>query len=177
MGTRGLFGFRRGGLLYLVYNHWDSYFSGLGVQLLEALCVLLEEAKSRGISLSELLLERFQSLKIVDTQAAPTPEDVSALSAFTDLSVSQRSTSDWYCLTRLCQGNLCAVLDSRYLLLHTRGSCVDVPWDIWIEYAYVVDLDRKRFEASANGDEEPIVFPLDDAEALQRQKLLWRNVR
>jgi len=32
MGTRGLFGFRRG-RYYVVYNHFDSYPSGLGFQL------------------------------------------------------------------------------------------------------------------------------------------------
>jgi hypothetical protein len=30
MSTRGAYGFRMGGKQWIAYNHWDSYYSGLG---------------------------------------------------------------------------------------------------------------------------------------------------
>jgi len=35
MGTRGHFGFRYKKKYYMIYNHFDSYFEGLGKDLLE----------------------------------------------------------------------------------------------------------------------------------------------
>jgi hypothetical protein len=43
MGTRGFYGFRYKGRYILFYNHWDSYYSGLGNQLLDELRKFTEE--------------------------------------------------------------------------------------------------------------------------------------
>lgn len=37
MGTRGFYGFRYKGRYILFYNHWDSYYSGLGNDILKEL--------------------------------------------------------------------------------------------------------------------------------------------
>lgn len=35
MGTRGIFGIKYKGIYYTFYNHYDSYFSSLGIDLLK----------------------------------------------------------------------------------------------------------------------------------------------
>jgi len=60
MGTRGLFGFRYKGRYYLMYNHWDSYFSGLGVKLLQE----IKDAIDNGTFTQ--WIELFKSVTIVD---------------------------------------------------------------------------------------------------------------
>ena len=60
MGTRGLFGFRYKGRYYLMYNHWDSYFSGLGVKLLQE----IKEAIDNGTFTQ--WIELFKSVTIVN---------------------------------------------------------------------------------------------------------------
>lgn len=43
MGTRGNFALRYKGRYYVIYNHCDSYFSGLGYELIDAIKELTKE--------------------------------------------------------------------------------------------------------------------------------------
>ena len=43
MGTRGAFGFLVDGETKVTYNHWDSYPSGLGQDLVDTLTEILDE--------------------------------------------------------------------------------------------------------------------------------------
>ena len=136
MGTRGLFGFHFRGKYYVVYNHWDSYPSGLGYIIVKELQEAIRSGKL------EEWIRLLEQLKVVDPQVPPTPEDIQTLRSFTDLGVSTQSTSDWYCLLRGCQGSLEQVLRSRYLLNATDPDGIPC----WEEYAYVINLDTKQLE-------------------------------
>ena len=132
MGTRGAFGVIIGEEEKIAYNHFDSYPDGKGVEVLAWL---------RGANLTKVR-EQAAKARVVQEDSKPTPEDVEALKAYTNLGVSEQSTDDWYCLLRDAQGDLGATLESGYVL---DGS--DFPLDsLFCEWAYILDLDRDVFE-------------------------------
>lgn len=136
MGTRGLFGFYYKGKYYLAYNHWDSYPTGLGANIVEQ----IKEAIREGSF--EQWTKLLDNIVIVDMSKEPTEEDIKKLSKYTNLGASSQSTSDWYCLLRNCQGSLQSVLDSGYLMNHVD----DEGCPCFEEYAYVVNFDTNRFD-------------------------------
>lgn len=147
MGTRGLFGFYCKGKFFVVYNHWDSYPTGLGKQVVDQLKKTIQSGQFEEWF---VLLEK---LKIVKEHVPPTPQDIERLKPYTDLSVSNRLsttqwTSDWYCLLRGCQGSLEKVLQSGYLINNVNDN--EVPY--WQEYAYVVNMDTRKLDFYAGED-------------------------
>ena len=155
MGTRGLFGFLYNGRYYLVYNQYDSYPSGLGLDLVKEIVQMLKDGQ-----LAEWL-EMFKKLKIVTEESdAPTKEDVEKLTPYTDLDVSYQSVEDWYCLTRECQGSFLKVLKSGYLFSYLSKEEMEngCGTDIMIEYIYVLDFDHNTFICKNDPDH---VYPLN----------------
>lgn len=136
MGTRGYFGFIYKGKYYAVYNHWDSYYEGLGVLLLQE---ILEAMKDLSFYAWPYLLTQ---LKVVNDSIPPTPEDIEKLKIYTNLTVSQQDTQDWYCLLRGCQGSFVKVLQSGYIL-NAVDSEGGRPQDE--AYNYYIDFDTNRF--------------------------------
>jgi hypothetical protein len=57
MGTRGNYIFRYKGKCYVFYNHFDSYFSGLGEDIVRE----LKSWTAEDFELAKVLLERFPS--------------------------------------------------------------------------------------------------------------------
>lgn len=133
MGTRGHFGFHYKGKYYLVYNHWDSYPSELGASIVNQIKNML-----KTMSFSEIG-EKVKNLIVVNNSVEPTDEEIEKLKKYTNLDVSNQSTSDWYCLLRECQGDLEKVLESGYML----DTC-DTPGQD--EYTYVFNLDKERLD-------------------------------
>lgn len=141
MGTRGLFGFYYKGRFYVVYNHWDSYPSGLGIKVLNSIIKAIKDGTIQQWK------EKVITIKEVDENTPPTAEDIQKLSAYTDLCVSTQSTSDWYCLLRNCQGSIESVLDSGYIL-----NAVDSDGHPeFQEYAYVVNFDTDNLDFYDDG--------------------------
>lgn len=188
MGTRGLFGFRYKGRYYLMYNHWDSYFSGLGIDLLKE----IKEAIDNGTF--NQWIELFKSITIVDDgkkenyldtdedyeeeycelcdtgkqeectkcnrdtsnmkefydknnikiiRREPNKEDIIKLNDYKDLTVSDQSAYDWYCLLRKVQGSFKKILESQYMLLNPNIK--SITGDLFIEYSYILDFDSTNF--------------------------------
>ena len=137
MGTRGLFGFYYKGKYYVAYNHWDSYPSGLGVEIVNQIKTAIRENR----------LEEWKSLldniKIINWEVTPTEEDIYKLAPYTDLSVSTASTSDWYCLTRKTQGNMNSVLNCGYIDNHVDKSTGEPGWE---EYAYILNFETNMLD-------------------------------
>lgn len=156
MGTRGFIGFVIDGQEKIAYNHWDSYPSGLGADMLNWLRIATSES-------TEQVAERVRALRVVDPQSKATPEDVEALREFADKGVGTKDPSDWYVLLRHTQGNPAAMLQAGVI-----EDASHFPADsLMCEYGYVVDLDAQRFEAyegfqhSPHGEGRFADWPLD----------------
>lgn len=136
MGTRGALGFRLNKKDYVSYNHWDSYPSGLGNDVVNALKTLTEG------SLKDLK-EQVGKIRLIDMETPPTKEDIELCENMgtVDLTVSESSTSDWYCLLRKTQGSplkmaeLGIMSDDQEFL--KCFSC---------QYAYIINLDTNDLE-------------------------------
>lgn len=139
MGTRGIITIIFKNKTINLYNHWDSYFSGLGLNLIKELLELL------NLHSVAQLIELFDNVKIVTDETEVTDEDIEHLKPFTELHVGNRSTQDWYCLLRGCQGSISKVLESGYAL----DSGED--FGIGIEYVYIINLNAGTFTCSHEG--------------------------
>jgi hypothetical protein len=140
MGTNGLFGFYYKGKYYIMYNHYDSYYSGgLGENLFNEVMLMFSNNEI------DIWIEKLQKLKIISDEDKPTEEDIEKCSIYTDLSVSHQSTSDWYCLLRKCQGSLKNILDSGYLLIDSEYESEESLKEECFGYIYVLDFDNFCF--------------------------------
>ncbi len=137
MGTRGSYGFVLGGERIQVYNHFDSYPSGLGDDVVS---FLLEEFGKNGYDDAVgLLKQRVRSMEAIDRNVRPTEAQKKFLEPYMDLRVSNQSTDDWYCLLRNTQGNIEDTLSARY---YESNDCGDG------EYSYMINLDDETLEFS-----------------------------
>lgn len=134
MGTRGVVGFRIAGQDKLAYNHFDSYPEGLGQDVVKFLKNALV-SEPAGL---ELLALSVASLEVVDPKVPPTAEQIAQLAPWTDLTVSEKSTKDWYCLLRGAQGDLAAMLAAGYLLKGAEQFILD---SLYCEWGYIINLD------------------------------------
>lgn len=135
MGTRGFVGFVADGTEKIAYNHWDSYPSGLGVEVLSWL-------RSAGQDV-ESLREQIRALRVVDPGSHPTAEDIERLRPFADLEVGTKTLDDWYPLLRGTQGNPAAMLRAG-VIEDASGFPLD---SLFAEYGYVIDADAGTLEA------------------------------
>ena len=135
MGTRGAIGFRLDGQDKVTYNHFDSYPSGVGAELLAELC---------GIKDWEKVKEAVRKITFIDQTVPPTDEQIEICAEFTDLGVSDQSTSDWYCLLRNAQGSLAPYLTGKLPFMSDNHTfLLD---SVFCEYAYIVNLDDMTLE-------------------------------
>lgn len=136
MGTRGTYGIRHKGRDYIAYNHFDSYPSELGRIMVETV------GKLQAVGLDEAR-KRVELMRVIDKKTKPTRTDVARLAKWTDLSVSNQSPSDWYCLTRGMQGDIMASLESGYWPNDSSGFMRD---SLFCEWAYIINLDDEVLE-------------------------------
>lgn len=134
MGTRGFLGFVVDGTEKIAYNHFDSYPSGLGAEVLGWL---------RKEHLGHIK-RKAAELRVVDETSTPSAEDVERLAPYANTRVgTQQIDDDWYVLLRETQGNPAAILDAGVML---DGG--EFPRDsLFAEYGYLVNLDDETFEA------------------------------
>lgn len=138
MGTRGLIVLVIKKRIFSLYNHWDSYPSALGRQLIQELISLLE--KHTMAELATILY----NLVIVSNNIPPTPDEISMLKKYSDLYVSTCSLSDWYCLLRKCQGSLCKTIESGYANATEYDKIDDIDTR-WVDYVYLLDFNLDKF--------------------------------
>lgn len=135
MGTSGHMVFVIDGIPRSQYVHNDAYPEGLGATVLKW---LHKNADKPGVG------DRVRALRQVNNDARPTAEQVTALAPYTDLGVSERSTSDWYCLLRETQGRPGRTLKAGYVLGAQYGSN---------SYRYVMNFDTRVFKTVIGGNE------------------------
>jgi hypothetical protein len=155
MGTRGLFGFLYKGIYYIFYNHWDSYPAGLGKNLINEIKKAIVENR-----LDEWK-EKVTLMRIIKEGDLPTSEDIENLKWCTDLSVDNRSTSNWYCLLRGCQGSFEGVLKSGICL---EGYSLENAYSCWADYSYVLDFDTNTFKIYGGYE---VTLSLDNLDSVQ----------
>jgi hypothetical protein len=134
MGTRGLMAFAHDGKLKAMYNHWDSYPSGLGTDMVKWM-------NGQNGDFSDAI-EQFDRLEAVSEDTKPTEDQKLALLRYMNLDVSSRSSDEWYVLLRNTQGDPAETLKAGFFV-----DSSDFGGDsLFCEWAYVVDLDRKVLE-------------------------------
>ena len=151
MGTRGsLKLISRGRKVVCTHIHWDAYPLGVGLSLINELIAMLEASALEGI------ISRVYALHVVDIESQPSEAQILALVPFTDLRVSDQTTSDWYCLLRKCQGSVRRMLDAGIALDDGRDA----------EFNYVIDFDTRTIScAEAKWGSVPL-----DIDALQAMR-------
>lgn len=137
MSTRGCLGFVIDGEEKITYNHFDSYPSGLGSDMLEWLKSL------EGPKLQEAV-DQARALRVVSENGPPTDEEIERLSHLADTNVygSGKGVREWYVLLRRTQGDPQAILDAGVLIDGNEF----VNDSLFCEWGYIVDFDRAVFE-------------------------------
>jgi hypothetical protein len=126
--------FAHNGEIKAMYNHWDSYPTGLGE-------VMVKWMLAQDGDFSDAI-EKFDRLTAVDENAEPTEDQKLALVRYLNLSVGSRTDSDWYNLLRDTQGNPVGALEAGFFADYFKFG----EDSLFCEYGYVVDLDRKVLE-------------------------------
>lgn len=140
MSTRGYYGIKKKGELKGSYNHFDSYASGLGKDLVETINKIKKEDRLK------VLNETFDYIKLINGNIAPTQEqkDICVKANVVDLNVGNKSLDDWYCLLRKTQGDLGIYINKIVPYMENGNDFIDDT--LFCEWAYIIDLDKNKFE-------------------------------
>lgn len=133
MGTRGAFGFRVNKQDKVTYNHFDSYPSGLGQDVLEYVAARTPQ-KLKAIA---------SAIVMVNSDSKPNEEQIAECAPWTNLDVSNQTVEDWYCLLRNSQGNLEAYENGLKYMIDSQSFLLD---SLFCEYAYIINLDENVLE-------------------------------
>lgn len=130
MGTRGLMAFAHDGQIKGTYNHYDSYPSGLGRDVV---------TWARNADFTEAIA-KFARLQAINEDEKPTDEQRAQLAEYTNTNVS--TGDDWYATLREAQGDPGKTLDAGFYSEYTEFALDS----LFCEWAYVVDLDNRTVE-------------------------------
>lgn len=138
MGTRGFVGFVAGERETICYNQFDSYPSGVGLEMLR-FALGITDSESRFAQARV----RAAALVHVSDEVPPTQKDIDALEPYTDTRVGGTGPDlNWYQLLRETQGDPEKILES--------GRAEHVPeWpadSVFCEWGYLLDLDTLVLE-------------------------------
>ena len=124
----------------MIYNHFDSYFDGLGKDLLEEIKEMINNDQF------DEWLSLFLKLKFVTEEDEPTEEDVEKCIEYYDDTVGFRTPYNYYNLLRKCQGSFKKVLKTGYAVLE-NGTHKN---DHFNQYCYLLDFDDILFYGCDN---------------------------
>jgi hypothetical protein len=134
MGTRGAIGFFINGKEKVTYNHFDSYPSSLGNDLMEFL---------KECDLNKLK-EAAENIILVKSDSIPTAQQIKECENFLNLNVSEQSETDWYCLLRETQGTLKPYYENNLkYMIDNQNFLYD---SLFCEWAYIVNFDSNMLE-------------------------------
>lgn len=145
MGTRGYTGFVIDEKELVAYQQYDSYASGVGVQVLQF---------ARDITDIEEVRRQARALVAVDEGAEPNEEQLAQLAGRFHQNVSTKR--DWYAHLRETQGNPALILASGFIASVDSASLREAD-GVWIEYSWILDLDKREFvgyEGNLGGTEK-----------------------
>ena len=150
MGTRGLTGFIINGEVKAAYQQFDSYPSGVGVNVLHFLRPLLPVD-------FENMRRKAQQIVLVDSQATPTTEHIAqaikggCVNEWGDDSERFKG-SDYYGLLRSNHGNPAGHLRTG-LMTDDAEFAKD---SLFCEWAYLINLDDLMLEVYEGFNTEPV---------------------
>ncbi|NOG70443.1 hypothetical protein HJG45_08680 [Roseicella sp. DB1501] len=130
----------------LLYNHFDSYPEGLGEDMIAfARKIATDVPKYRSLA---------ENLRMVDPDSTPDIETVerAAQAGLHDLTVSNRSTTDWYCVLRNLQGEPEKTLEFG---IATSGGNDFVADSLFCEWAYIINFDTGEIEIYKGFNTDP----------------------
>ena len=133
MSTRGAYGFRIHQNDKITYNHCDSYPSSLGI-------VVISFIKSTPISELKTIAE---NIILIKNRSKPTKKQIGQCKKWADLSVSEKSLNDWYCLLHKTQGDLNVYKDGLTYMIDSNEFLFD---SLFCEWAYIINIDTNTLE-------------------------------
>lgn len=134
MGTRGFTGFVVDDEVKISYQQFDSYPSGVGMDVLKWLRVAVDSVTA--------LRERVRQIEMVQEDSKPTAAQIEKFRKYADERVGSGSVQEWYSLLRENQGR-----PDRFVEAGVMLDAGDFPLDsLFAEWGYVVDLDAETFE-------------------------------
>jgi|CXWL01.1.fsa_nt_gi hypothetical protein len=133
MGTRGAYGFRNNGQDKVTYNHYDSYPSYLGRNILKY--VALTSPEEIRLAAKRIIL--------VDPESKPTPVLIEKYSHYADINVATHNLSDWYCLLRNAQGEIQLYSQGLRHMIDGHEFLRD---SLFCEWAYILNTDSEVCE-------------------------------
>ena len=150
MGTRGAYGFQKDGIRKLTYNHFDSYPTCLGNEIVDFI-------RSSDIEEMNAIFDRIQ---LVDEHDKPTPEMIAVAKELEliNLNVSNQTTDDLYCIFRNAQGDLSVYKYPQFIWM-TDGTNF-IKDDAWCEWGYIINLDTNMLEVYTFGENKIREYPL-----------------
>ena len=122
---------------YMVYNHWDSYPSGLGNDLVKQLKQAIEDGTIEEWKVKVLELEDVSG-------TTPTEEQINFLKENTNLEIGE-DIDNWYELLKGTQDSLQNMLDAKYFESQIEDYS-EPRLGIFIEFCYVVNLDTNTLD-------------------------------
>ena len=149
MSTRGLYGIKKDGEIKATYNHWDSYPSNLGKNIVE-FC---------SNNTIEQLNEFFDLIELVDEDTKPTDEQIKYCvdAGYYNEHVSNESTDDWYCLLHGLMGDFDEYqgLIDNFKHIYMIDNIDFIKDSLFCEYAYIINLDTEMLEFYEGFQKEP----------------------
>lgn len=140
MSTRGYYGIKKNGELKGTYNHYDSYASGLGVDLIRTINKIDKKDRLKVLS------ETFDYIEIINEKSIPTKEqkEICQKANVVNLNVGERSLDDWYCLLRETQGDLSVYINKKVPYMICGNYFINDT--LFCEWAYIINLDTNKLE-------------------------------
>ena len=133
MGTRGAYGFHKGGRDKITYNHFDSYPTGLGADVAEFVKNHTDEEMN----------EIFDRIVMVRSNGVPSAEQIKECFRFYRPSVSMNTPEDWYSLLRATRGDLEIYAKGLRYMIDNATFLKD---SLFCEWGYVINLDKDVLE-------------------------------
>lgn len=139
MSTRGLMGIRKKGETKAQYNHFDSYISGLGKDIIDTINSIDKDKRL------EVLNNTFDNIILLneDDKISDEVKQYCITNGVTDTSVSNGSLDDMYCLLRKTQGDLDLYINGFKYMLNGNNFINDT---LFCEYAYIINLDTNTLD-------------------------------
>lgn len=141
MGTRGAILIAKDKKIKGFYNHYDSYPSGLGEEVISMIQKIDKKKQWEQLKIN------VDKLKVVKEGTKPSKELQERYKKYSNLNVSERSLEDWYCLLRELQGTKYIEEICAGNVEHMNDGGADFVKDsLFCEYAYLIDLDKMVLE-------------------------------